>query len=226
MQRLHSALIGAPLVALTLLAAVPGQPARAASARRAAGSGMTATSQLITVTAASYGTTYATLRAYRISSSKRVLVFGPWTARVGNNGVAEPGRKREGDGRTPSGSYGFSFFFGVQPNLGFSFPFRHAYRYDVWDDDPASARYNQWVDDRKENPGANPEPMHQVPAYDYAAVIAYNTARVPGRGSAIFLHVGTAAATAGCVSLPRAQLLTVLRWLRAAGDPRITISAR
>jgi L,D-peptidoglycan transpeptidase YkuD (ErfK/YbiS/YcfS/YnhG family) len=68
--------------------------------------------------------------------------------------------------------------------------------------------------------------MYQVPAYDYAAVIASNTARLPGRGSAIFLHVGTAAATAGCVCLPRPRLLTVLRWLRAADDPRITISAR
>ena len=68
--------------------------------------------------------------------------------------------------------------------------------------------------------------MHQVPAYDYAAVIAYNTARVRGRGSAIFLHVGTGSATAGCVSLPRLELLRILRWLRPAAHPQITISAR
>jgi L,D-peptidoglycan transpeptidase YkuD (ErfK/YbiS/YcfS/YnhG family) len=182
--------------------------------------------QLIVVTAASHSTTYATLRAYRVAAGKRVRVFGPWTARVGYNGVAGAGRKREGDGRTPSGTYGFSFFFGVQRDLGFSFGFRHAYRYDFWDDDPASARYNEWVDARMRNPGADPEPMHQVPAYDYAAVIAYNTARVPGLGSAIFLHVGTGTATAGCVSLPRAELIKVLRWLRPGASPRITIAAR
>jgi L,D-peptidoglycan transpeptidase YkuD (ErfK/YbiS/YcfS/YnhG family) len=68
--------------------------------------------------------------------------------------------------------------------------------------------------------------MHNVPAYDYAAVIAYNTARVPGRGSAIFLHVGTGGPTAGCVSLPEAELIKVLRWLRPADDPAITIAAR
>ena len=68
--------------------------------------------------------------------------------------------------------------------------------------------------------------MHQVPAYDYAAVIAYNTARVPGLGSAIFLHVGTGSATAGCVSLPERELLTVLRWLNPRRSPRIAISAR
>jgi L,D-peptidoglycan transpeptidase YkuD (ErfK/YbiS/YcfS/YnhG family) len=183
--------------------------------------------ELITVTAASYPATYATFRAYDVSGTKKKLVFGPWTARVGYNGIAPPGKKREGDGRTPSGSYGFSFLFGVDPRVkGFEFPFRHAYSYDYWDDDPASPRYNQWVDAKTTNPGRDPEPMHNVPAYDYAAVIAYNTARTPGLGSAIFLHVGTGTATAGCVSLPQGELLRILRWLRPADNPRITITAR
>jgi L,D-peptidoglycan transpeptidase YkuD (ErfK/YbiS/YcfS/YnhG family) len=182
--------------------------------------------QVITVSAASHGTTYATLRAYRVTGGKRILVFGPWTARVGYNGIARPGKKREGDGKTPSGHYGFSFYFGVRADDGFAFSFRHAYSYDVWDDDPSSPRYNEWVNERKDNPGADPEPMHQVPAYDYAAVIAYNLTRVPGRGSAIFLHVGTDSATAGCVSLPKAELLKVLRWMRPRDYPEIIISAR
>jgi len=66
--------------------------------------------------------------------------------------------------------------------------------------------------------------MHNVPAYDYAAVIAYNTARRPGLGSAIFLHAGTGTATAGCVSLPASGLIRVLRWLRPAEHPTITIT--
>jgi len=204
------------LAGLTLV--LPALPAHATAQRTV--------HQLITVTAASHSTTYAVLRAYRITGGHRVRVFGPWTARVGYNGIAEPGRKREGDGRTPSGSYGFSFFFGVLPDKGFSFPFRHAYSYDFWDDDPSSPRYNEWVDARKHDPGARPEPMHQVPAYDYSAVITYNAARTPGLGSAIFLHVGTGSATAGCVSLPQARLIKIMRWLMPGLDPRITISAR
>ena len=214
---------GALLRFVTVVLAIVSLSASAAGAAPSTG---TAVRQLITVTAASYTTTYATLRVYQVSGAKRVLVFGPWTARVGYNGVARAGRKREGDGKTPSGTYGLSFFFGVDPNPGFSFPFRHAYSYDYWDDDPSSPRYNEWVDKRKHNPGARPEPMHQVPAYDYAAVIAYNTARVPGRGSAIFLHVGTGTATAGCVSLPRAELVRLLRWLKPAAQPMISILAR
>jgi L,D-peptidoglycan transpeptidase YkuD (ErfK/YbiS/YcfS/YnhG family) len=218
------------LLVLVLSAVLAGPlwagPARAASAGRAAPAAVAAVEQLIVVTAASHTTTYATLSGYRVSGSTRVRVFGPWTARVGYNGIALPGRKREGDGTTPSGNYGFSFFFGVQRNLGFAFRFRHAYTYDFWDDDPASVRYNEWVDTRVRNAGANPEPMHQVPAYDYAAVIAYNLARVPGLGSAVFLHVGGGGPTAGCVSLPRAELIRVLRWLRPRANPHITISAR
>ena len=111
-----------------------------------------AVGQLITVTAASRTTTYATFRVYQVTGVKRTEVFGPWTARVGYNGIAAPGTKREGDGRSPSGTYGFSFFFGVAPDPGVAFPYRHAYSYDYWDDDPASPRYNEWVDARTASP--------------------------------------------------------------------------
>jgi len=46
---------------------------------------------------------------------------------------------------------------------------------------------------------------------------------VPGRGSGIFLHVSTGRPTLGCVSLPVAQLVTTLRWLRPQAQPRIAI---
>ena len=205
------ALLGFPLLILG-----PGPAARAATAPAR---------QLITVTAATHGSTTATFRAYEVRGATRTEVFGPWTARVGYHGIATAGAKREGDGKTPSGTYGIGFFFGVDPNPGVTYPYRHAYSYDYWDDDPASARYNQWVNTAAASAGRDPEPMHDVPAYDYGAVISYNTARGPGRGSAIFLHVGTGTATAGCVSLPAAELLKVLRWLREPQHPAISISA-
>jgi hypothetical protein len=65
--------------------------------------------QLITVTAAAYGDTYAVLNAYRRAGHGWQRVFGPWTARLGRNGFAPPGGKREGDGRTPSGSFSIPF---------------------------------------------------------------------------------------------------------------------
>ena len=112
------------------------------------------------------------------------------------------------------------FFFGVLANPGVRFPYRRIHAYDYWDDDPASARYNEWVDGHRADPGASPEPM-DVSAYDYGAVIGYNTARTPGLGSAIFLHLNIGVATAGCVTLPPSELLPLLRWLNPADSPRI-----
>jgi L,D-peptidoglycan transpeptidase YkuD (ErfK/YbiS/YcfS/YnhG family) len=177
--------------------------------------------QVISVISSGYGDTTATVRAFEKRDGKWYEVFGPWSAWVGYNGFAPLGAKREGDGRTPSGSYTFSFFFGVARDPGVRYPWRHAARYDVWDDDSGSSRYNEWVDTRHHSAGADPEQMHVLPSYLDGAAIAYNTTRVPGRGSAIFLHVTHHSATNGCVSLPRPELIKLLRWLRPADHARI-----
>jgi L,D-peptidoglycan transpeptidase YkuD (ErfK/YbiS/YcfS/YnhG family) len=204
----------------TARAVAPTGTASVVATARPASPSPPAGSQLITVTAASYGATYATLTAYQRTAGHWRRVFGPWTARIGRDGFAPPGRKREGDGRTPSGTFGFGFFFGVLPNPGVRFGYRQSQPYDFWDDDPASPHYNEWVDQRRADPGLDPEPM-DVSGYDYGAVIAYNAARTPGLGSGIFLHVNIGTATAGCVTLPMGELLRVLRWLDPARSPRI-----
>jgi L,D-peptidoglycan transpeptidase YkuD (ErfK/YbiS/YcfS/YnhG family) len=186
--------------------------------------GVGSAGQVISVIARDYGQTSATLTAYERVGGEWRVAFGPWEARLGTSGFAPPGAKREGDGRTPSGAYGFDFFFGVQPDPGVHFAYRVVTSTAiVWDDDPGSALYNEWVDTTSQNAGADPEPMYNVPAYSFGAVIAYNSARTPGLGSAIFLHVGTGGPTAGCVSLPAGQLLDVLRWLDPSRQPRIVM---
>jgi L,D-peptidoglycan transpeptidase YkuD (ErfK/YbiS/YcfS/YnhG family) len=183
-----------------------------------------AAGQAVVVTAPALGATTATLTAYERVGTGWRTVFGPWTARVGTRGIAPAGAKREGDGRTPSGVFGFDFFFGVAADPGVHFPYRPVTsRSIVWDDDPASPTYNLWRDSATESVGADPEPMYTTPAYEYGAVIAYNADRTPGLGSAIFLHESTGGPTAGCVSLPVDQLLSVLRWLDPARQPRIAI---
>jgi L,D-peptidoglycan transpeptidase YkuD (ErfK/YbiS/YcfS/YnhG family) len=208
----------ADALAATSSAVPPARLAAASAARRASG-------QLVTVVAASYGATQAELTAYRRAGGRWRRVFGPWVAWIGRNGMAPPGAKREGDGRTPSGTFAFGFFFGVDPDPGVHFPYRPVHPFDVWDDDPSSPRYNEWVDDRYADPGADPEPM-EVSAYDYGAVIGYNTNRTPGLGSAIFLHINIGTPTAGCVTLPVGELLEILRWLNPAASPRIAMGVR
>ncbi len=200
---------------------VPPAPAPPLLVTRLVGVG--SATQVIAVSASGYGQTTATFTAYQDDTTGWRQVFGPWEARIGSAGFAPPGQKREGDGRTPSGSFGFDFFFGVLGDPAVQFPFRPVTgRNIVWDDDPSSPLYNQWVDTDVSNAGAAPEPMDDTPVYDYGAVIAYNMSpTVPGAGSAIFLHVSDGAATVGCVSLPTSELLAVLRWLSPAAQPRI-----
>ncbi len=176
------------------------------------------------MTASGYGNTTATLTTWQRTTDGWDPVHGPWTAYVGRAGFAPPGEKREGDGRTPSGTYGFPFLFGVQPDPGVALPYRRITGPTfVWVDDPSSPSYNLLVDTAVQSPGGHGEAMFQTPAYDYGAVIAYNTDRTPGLGSAIFLHVSVGAPTAGCVSLPADGLLEVLRWLDPSRAPVIVV---
>jgi L,D-peptidoglycan transpeptidase YkuD (ErfK/YbiS/YcfS/YnhG family) len=185
--------------------------------------------QVISVTASGYGTSFATFQAFTKTADGWTQTFGPWSTRIGTNGFAASGAKHEGDGKTPSGAYGFTFFFGINANPGVKYEYRHIGGDEiVWNDDSNSPNYNNWVDTSAAGavPGNGPEPMNNAPSYDYGAVIAYNTsARTPGLGSAIFLHQysSSAGSTAGCVSLPQDELLAVLRWLDPATAPVIVM---
>jgi L,D-peptidoglycan transpeptidase YkuD (ErfK/YbiS/YcfS/YnhG family) len=49
--------------------------------------------------------------------------------------------------------------------------------------------------------------------YDYALVMGVNSQRVPGGGSASFVHVTNGAPTVGCVAIPASTLASILRWV-------------
>jgi L,D-peptidoglycan transpeptidase YkuD (ErfK/YbiS/YcfS/YnhG family) len=80
-----------------------------------------------------------------------------------------------------------------------------------WCDAPADARYNRLV---RLPYGASTERLWRADrVYDLIVVVGYNDAPVvPGKGSAIFLHVARAnyAPTAGCVAFARSHLLAIL----------------
>ena len=180
------------------------------------------TARVITVKASSYTTTYATLEAWqRTASGSYRRVAGPWTARVGYHGLAAPGTKVEGDGQTPSGQFRISPAFGVAGNPGTKMPYFKVDNSDWWVGDAHSVYYNQH---RRCAPGTCPfkesasEHLANYPtAYRYAAFIRYNYApAVPGKGSAIFLHVSGTGPTAGCVSVSASRMAWLLTWMRPA----------
>ena len=154
----------------------------------------------------------ATVRACRRTSNGYVRELGPFSGHVGRNGVSWS--KREGDLRTPAGTFPLRGGFGARANPGLVQGWFRVDSNDVWVDDSQSSLYN--THQRKPASGRwdSAENLLNTPAYNYAQVIGYNESRTPGKGSAIFLHVDTGGGTAGCVSLPTSSLLAVLRWER------------
>ncbi|HKC21288.1 MAG TPA: L,D-transpeptidase family protein [Gaiellaceae bacterium] len=186
-----------------------------------------ATTQLITVNATRLQTTSATLRTWRREGDCWAPVAGPYTARVGWNGLRV--NRHEGDGTTPIGTFPIlRRMYGNDPNPGVHFGYTLLRCGDWWVEDPRSPAYNTF---RRIGCGVKPPFKVTTPdmsksrrAYAYLAVIGFNTGPVvPGRGSGIFLHVQVHNSTNGCVSLPRPQLLRVLRWLTPTAAPRIVI---
>jgi L,D-peptidoglycan transpeptidase YkuD (ErfK/YbiS/YcfS/YnhG family) len=184
-------------------------------------------SQLVTVEAPGLGTTTASLALWERRGVCWRLVAGPWRARVGRSGLSD--RKREGDGATPTGAYALGpVTYGIAPDPGGSMAYHRLICGDWWNEDPSSRGYNTF---RHVACGATPpfggesEALWRATtAYQQFAVVEYNVRpTVPGRGSAIFLHDDTGGPTNGCVSLPAAQLVQLLRRLRPVAHPLIVI---
>jgi L,D-peptidoglycan transpeptidase YkuD (ErfK/YbiS/YcfS/YnhG family) len=186
--------------------------------------------QLITVEAARYKTTAATLRLWERGKRCWIAVDGPWTARVGWNGLAD--RRREGDGTTPAGVYTIGqTMYGNAPNPGVRYRYRRLVCGDWWNEDPRSPTYNSFqhvrCGTRPPFSVTTPGLWQEKRAYRHFAVIEYNMRPVvPGRGSGIFLHAKTGNSTNGCVSVDLPRLIAVLRWLDPAKSPRIAIGTR
>jgi L,D-peptidoglycan transpeptidase YkuD (ErfK/YbiS/YcfS/YnhG family) len=133
---------------------------------------------------------------------------------LGKSGVVAGDAKREGDGATPAGIWklrdgfwrsdrlakpsGPLAFSAIAPDM-------------VWDDDPASPTYNTL---QRNALADHPERLMRADhVYDIVVPMGFNDGPVvPGRGSAIFLHVARDGyvPTAGCVALARDDLLAVL----------------
>jgi L,D-peptidoglycan transpeptidase YkuD (ErfK/YbiS/YcfS/YnhG family) len=186
--------------------------------------------QLITVDAPRLRTTYATARIWRRVEGCWVSAGGPYTARVGWNGLSA--NRHEGDGTTPIGMFTIApTMYGNERNPGVRYRYKRVRCGDWWVEDPASPAYNtfQRIGCGRKPPFKVTTPdMSKSPlAYAYLAVVEFNMSpTVPGRGSGIFLHVQMPRPTNGCISLRRASLLHVLRWLSPASTPRIVIGVR
>ncbi len=176
--------------------------------------------QVVTVDAPTPWSTTATVQAWNRSGDGWVAVTQPIPAMVGSQGI---GQASEGTSRTPAGAYPLTQSFGRQPNPGTRLPYFQTGWWDWWNENSGSPGYNTHMV-QPYSPGGNSENLYGAgPVYDYAANIDYNTAGVPGAGSAFFLHVTNGQPTDGCVAIPAVDLVNIMRWLDPGQHPAVVL---
>lgn len=187
--------------------------------------------QVVTVVGADTHATTAVLQMWDKVDGGWVPVGQAATADIGRDGLSAS--VSEGATATPIGSFTLTQAFGRDSDPGTALPYFQTTPDDWWISEPGPL-YNThqhcssgcaFNTSGSGNP--NEHLYYEIPYYNYAVVIDYNTANagpvVQGAGSAFFLHVTTGRPTLGCVAIPASALLPLMRWLNPADHPRILI---
>ena len=140
---------------------------------------------------------------------------------LGKGGVIGAADKREGDGKSPLGTWGIRRVL-FRPDKGgppqTRLPTKALERDDGWCDAPGDPAYNRAV--KLPHPASAEQMWREDDVYDLVCILAHNDdPPVPGRGSAIFMHLARPgyAPTEGCVALSREDMLELLS-LAKLGD--------
>jgi L,D-peptidoglycan transpeptidase YkuD (ErfK/YbiS/YcfS/YnhG family) len=141
-------------------------------------------------------------------------------AAIGPGGIAIKGG--EGDGITPRGRFAIREIFYradriARPNV--KLPLHAIAEHDGWCDAPTDPNYNRLV--TLPYPASAENMWRDDHLYDLVAVLGYNDDPVmPGKGSAIFLHLAKPdyAHTHGCVALAFADALAALEQLQPGDE--------
>lgn len=197
--------------------------------------------QVVVVTGHVWSSSRAVLRTWQRRVDGSWAQVGPTVAaRVGRRGFAPAATRRQDSGTSPAGTFAVVSAFGNGPDPGTALPYRPVDRSDWWTYDPRDARtYNVLQTRRPATATWRTDWAEHLSAYGgqyrFVAVLDFNlpagvhraadgervaaATATTWRGGGIFLHVSGPGATAGCVSVPRADMRRVLRWLDPAAHP-------
>lgn len=134
---------------------------------------------------------------------------------IGKGGMVEAAVKAEGDGASPIGVWTMKRVFWRPDRVarpGTALPTVPLAPHDGWCDAPGDPLYNRSV--RLPYPASHERLWREDHVYDLIVELDHNTMPViPGRGSAIFLHLAKPdyAGTEGCIALALDDMLAVLR---------------
>ncbi len=156
-----------------------------------------------------------------------VLIMGSlrFDCTLGRSGLTLPQDKKEGDGKTPLGTYPLRqliYRADRLPRPETQLPIEVLTPDTGWCEDPADPDYNKKI--VLPHAGAVDCMTRDDSLYDLCVVIGYNDDPVvAGKGSAIFMHLAREefTPTAGCVGLKQEDLLQVLQ--SCSAETHITI---
>jgi L,D-peptidoglycan transpeptidase YkuD (ErfK/YbiS/YcfS/YnhG family) len=203
------------------------------------------TRQVVLVEADSWSSTTGQLQMLTRTAGGWVAVGPKIPVSIGQKGlawgrglqqpVADGPQKVEGDGKAPAGVFRFGTAFGYsrQPPPGLKLPYRQATDRDYYVDDPNSPDYNHWATLSNATSTPSWKSAEHIKRKDYlyelGIVVEQNTDPVvPGKGSAVFLHVwrNPGSATAGCTAMSKADLTALMSWLNPAKEPLLIQAPR
>jgi len=139
--------------------------------------------------------------------------------RIGKAGFVDGARGREGDSKTPLGSYHLRWGFYRADRLPAprsQLTFRAMQENDGWCDESGHAAYNRFI--RLPSDLSHEKLWREDGAYDVVLVISHNDSPpIADLGSAVFIHVAQAddRQTLGCVALAPEYMARVLPTLYA-----------
>ena len=130
------------------------------------------------------GKSKADIILYKKANGKFKKVFA-CAGYVGKNGI---NKKREGDKKTPTGTYGFTKAFGIKSNPGSKIKYIKLNSYLYWSAD--RKYYNQMIDIRKVKAShAGEHLIRYRPHYNYALAIDYNKKCIYKKRGSYFLII-------------------------------------
>ena len=130
---------------------------------------------------------------------------------VGKNGLNS--HKREGDYSTPKGLFNLQILYFRKDRVGepeCKLEKKIINKNLAWCDDPNHKKYNEEI---KINNESLKENLHREDhKYDFIISISHNERKIPGKGSAIFIHLtDDYKPTEGCVALKKKDFEILLK---------------
>ena len=134
-------------------------------------------------------------------------------AYVGKNGI---GKTKEGDRKTPTGTFNLTTPFGIKADPGANMDYTKVTKYHYWCGTSGSKYYNRLIDTREIDRACTSSDEYLIKyegEYNYCMFIDYNVSGTVGKGSCIFLHCkGDNKYTAGCIAVSESVMKKIIQW--------------